>query len=383
MKVDEISDDEAALLSEENAALAIILNNGHPARGIARNLFYLSRMIELGADQAEAASGIKTEMDLAHLWWRYGGGRSEDKRKFARLKVLRAMGKELITHPNRVSVKTDDLESAVLPDLLQFDSLREDTRGATVAFRHDVLRDWAIGFLLHEQEELIEPLPVNKPLSPALARGLEIAARLVLEGDPSGARWLRLLATVERDGAHGSWKRPVLLALTRAENALALLDAIKPLLFEAEGRRLGEIIKLMIAVESEPLGAVLARANSSVQLPPGAGDIIVPKGLGWMWLVLWLTQNARLLPRALIPDASKAFQAWLISTRDQYALNVSIVEILFEWLALMEDAIRPRFLRDLSEAPPPLRISHPEEVREEIRMWALAFAHLNPAATER
>ena len=94
LKVDEISDDEAALLSEENAALAIILNNGHPARGIARNLFYLSRMIELGADQAEAASRIKTEMDLAHLWWRYGGGRSEDKRKFARLKVLRAIGKE-------------------------------------------------------------------------------------------------------------------------------------------------------------------------------------------------------------------------------------------------------------------------------------------------
>src|ERR1035437_6335481 len=84
-----ITDDETAILSEGNQALAIILSKDHPARGIARNLFYLSRMIELGAGQAEAAAGIATEIDLARLWWRYGGGRSEDDGRFARLKVLR------------------------------------------------------------------------------------------------------------------------------------------------------------------------------------------------------------------------------------------------------------------------------------------------------
>jgi ABC-type cobalamin/Fe3+-siderophores transport system ATPase subunit len=48
LEVEAISDDETAVLSEGNSALAIILGTDHPARGIARNLFYLSRMIELG-----------------------------------------------------------------------------------------------------------------------------------------------------------------------------------------------------------------------------------------------------------------------------------------------------------------------------------------------
>ena len=33
---------------------------------------------------------------------------------------------------------------------MRLDSLREDIKGATIAFRHDVLRDWTVGFLLHE-----------------------------------------------------------------------------------------------------------------------------------------------------------------------------------------------------------------------------------------
>ena len=39
LQVDEITDDETAALSEENQALAFILRNDHPARGIARNSF--------------------------------------------------------------------------------------------------------------------------------------------------------------------------------------------------------------------------------------------------------------------------------------------------------------------------------------------------------
>lgn len=35
-------------------------------------------MIKLGAGQAEAAISIATEVDLARLWWRYGGRRAED-----------------------------------------------------------------------------------------------------------------------------------------------------------------------------------------------------------------------------------------------------------------------------------------------------------------
>jgi hypothetical protein len=385
LAVEAITDDETAVLSEGNQALAIILSSGHPARGIARNLFYLSRMIELGAGQAEAASGIATEMDLARLWWRYGGGRGEDDGRFARLKVLRAMGTQVVSHPGRVALKADDLlPSATVAELLRFDSLREDIKGATVAFRHDVLRDWAVGFLLHEDEGLLNALAMDKPLPPGLARGLEIAARLALDSDATGARWQVLLAAVERDGSHGSWKRPVLLALPRSEQAFALFQRLNTVLLESDGRRLGEIIRLMIAVESEPLAKVIARVQPAIAVPSGASDLIVPKGLGWTWLVLWLMANAKSLPTALIPDISKVFQAWLISTQNQLPpFNAVIVGLLFEWLTLIEEAMSPRMWRNPSDAPPRVNIPHLRDVRDEVRMTAFSFSHLNPEAAER
>ena len=388
LQIDAITDDETAVLSEGNRALAIILGDEHPARGIARNLFYLSRMIKLGAGQPNAEPGIATEVDLARLWWRYGGGRGEDDGRFARLKVLRAMAKQLVAQPGRVAFDTDDLPSpTVVAELLRFDSLREDTRGATVAFRHDVLRDWAVGFMLDENAELLNALSKDQALSPSLARGLEIAARLALANDATGARWSGLLAMVERDGVHGSWKRPVLLALPRSEQALALFQGLKAILLEADGRRLSEIIRLMIAVDSEPLTKIIARVQPSIAVPSGADDLIVPKGLGWTWLVLWLEVNAKSLPTALIPDISKVFLAWLVSTQHRSlplsALNAAIVDRLFQWLAQIEDAMTPRMFRDIRHAPLSLNIRHLSDVRDEIRMTAFAFAHLNPPAVER
>jgi energy-coupling factor transporter ATP-binding protein EcfA2 len=381
LDVGAITDDEVVVLSEGNQALAIILSADHPAKGIARNLFYLSRMIELGAGQAGAAAGIASEVDLARLWWRYGGGRAEDAGKFARLKVLRMMGAQVISNPGRTAFNVDELDPSTVVALLRFDSLQEDIRGATVSYRHDVLRDWTVGFMLHENKDLLRAVPMDGPIATGLARCLEITARLALDSDATGAIWLTLLAAVERQGVHGSWKRPVLLALPRSEKAFALFMGLKSVLLESGGRRLSEIIRLMIAVESIPLAKVIARIQPAVAIPPGVEDLIVPKGMGWTWLVLWLVAEAEALPSEVIPDVVKVFQAWLISTQSQFLeINARIVGLLFGWLALIEDEMVPRSYKHISEAPPPLKIPHLTDVRDEIRMSVFSFARLNPAA---
>jgi len=385
LEIAELSDDETAVLSGQNHALAIILGAGHPARGIARNLFYLSRMVELGVSQTGPASAIATEIDLAKLWWRYGGGRSEDAGRLARLKVLRSIGVQFVANPVRVSFKTDDFDSATVAELLRLDSLREDIKGATVTFRHDVLRDWTIGFLLHEDRdgEILKTLPIDKPIPTALARGIEIAARLAIESDATGARWVALLDAVQGENSHGSWRRPVLLALPRAEQALALFESLKSVLLADDGRLLGEIIRLMIAVESVPVAKLIERTQPSIKVPPGVGDMVVPKGIAWTWLVIWLVSAAQSLPTALIPDVAKVFQAWLISTQNQsWPINAMVVQILFDWLALIENRMSPRVFRDPKDAPPNLNIPHVSEVRDEIRMTVFAFAHLNHAAAQ-
>src|SRR5215218_7206801 len=94
---------------------------------------------------------------------------------------------------------------------------------------------------------------------------------------------------------------------------------------------------------------------------------------------LWLVMNAESLPTALIPDVSKVFQSWLISTQNQsLPLNAEIVGLLFQWLALIEGAMTPRMWQDRRDAPLSLNIRHVRDVRDEIRMTAFALAHLNP-----
>jgi hypothetical protein len=379
LEVGTLSSEEKAELSAQNGALALILADGHPAKGIADNLFYLSRLVELGVEQD---AGIVTELDLARLWWRYGGGRSEDDRRFARLRLLRTIGAQAISNPSQANFNADNLDSATVAELLRLESLREEIRGASVTFRHDVLRDWTIGFQLHEDASSLAAQPMARPLPAVLARALEIAARLALADDPTGRRWLALLAIAEREGSHGSWKRPILLALPRSENALTFYIALTPVLLKSDGRRLREIIRLMIAVESEPLAALIARVRPDIALPAaGGGDFIAPKGPSWVPLVVWLTVSAKSLPTELIPDAVKVFQAWLMTTHGHnHPINAQIVGILFDWLALVETHVTHRVYRDISEVPSSLNIDHLDDVRSDIRMIVFSFANLNPDA---
>jgi len=384
LPVGEITDAETGLLAESNLALAVLLNSAHPARGIARNLFYLSRMIELGVGEDQPRLGIATEIDLGRCWWRYGGGRSETG-KLARLKVLRALGGQVLASPSRVSFRADAFDPTILDELLRFDTLREDRPGSTVALRHDVLRDWTIGFLLDEEAERLTSLPLDKPLPAGLSRGLEIAARLAIEGDATGARWRALLAALEQNGGHGTWQRPVLLSLPRSEQAFALFERLEGFLLEQDGRRLAELIRLMISVETESIAARVARLQPQFVLPAAAVGFVVPNSLGWTWLVLWVMARITAMPSALIPDLSKLFQTWLMAAQAQgIPLNAQIVEVVFSWLVRIEDAMRPVIVRDIRDAKEPdLNFPHWREVRDELRMSFLSFCYLNPPLAER
>ncbi|CAN7636993.1 ATP-binding protein [Mesorhizobium amorphae] len=378
LRVPDISDDEAEQLSEQNAALAVLLGNDHPAKTIARNLFYLSRMVALSAGQQ---AEISSEIDLARLWWTYGGGRGEDAGRWARLKTLRAMGADILAQPTRVASKADSLDSAVVAELLRLDAIREEIRGAEVAFRHDVLRDWTLGFMLDEDPKRLEALAKDGPLPEALSRGLEMAARIALESDETGARWQNLLQLVSVGTVHGSWRRPILLALPRSEHFARHLQSLSTLLVAGDARLLREMVRLIIVVETETYAEVFAKAQPTQPVPPGAREFVYPTGRGWAALIAWLALNARGLPHPAIPDVANAFKIWLLATHAwQLPINAEIAAILFEWLALIDEAVRPRMFRDGEARPPLVNIPHITDAHELVRMLACAFALANPEA---
>ena len=384
LRIEPLSDAEASVLSAANPALSALLAPGHPARAMARNLFYLSRLVDLAASEALV---LANEIDLARTWWRFGGGRSEAGR-FERLKLLRSLGERVIRQPGLAAFSADELDSKTVEALLRVESLREDRVGATVAFWHDTLRDWTVGFLLDEKPELCVALPTDRPIPGTLARGLEVTARLALESDTTGARWLALLSAFEGEACQGSWRRPILMALPRSENATELLIRVEAALTSDRGRRLKEIIQLMQAVETTPLSQILARFPAPVPISDTmAARTMMPSGSTWMPFVLWLLLLGDRLPSAVIPDAAKLFQLWLLVAHAQAQaaeINQVVVQRLYEWLTRIEDAKRPIFVRDARDAPQiDLEFDRLNQVHEDIRMTFLSFCHLNPPIAAR
>ena len=76
-------------------------------------------------------------------------------------------------------------------------------------------------------------------------------------------------------------------ALPRSERAVELLQWLEPALLQDKGRRLREILRLVMAVDSEPLAKVIARTQPNLTLPQGVDAIVIPKGTSWAWLVIW------------------------------------------------------------------------------------------------
>lgn len=242
--------------------------------------------------------------------------------------------------------------------------------------------------MLDEKPELREALPTDRPVPGALARGLEVAARLALASDTTGARWLSLLAAFEGEPCHGSWRRPILMALPRSENALELFERVETALVADRGGRLKEIIQLMLSVETRPLAEVLARIQPAATISNTvAARMTLPASSSWMPLVIWLLLLSDKLPSAVIPDAAKLFQLWLLAAqgRGQASdINRAVIQRLYEWLTRIEDAKRPVTVRDIRDAPHiDLDFDRMNDVHEEIRMTFLSFCHLNPELAAR
>lgn len=119
-----------------------------------------------------------------------------------------------------------------------------------------------------------------------------------------------------------------------------LLQRLEPPLLQNKGQRLRELIKLMLAVESQPLSKVVAQVSPNLPIPAGVEGMVIPKGESWGWLAVWVLGRADALPDALIPDLAKLFQAWLIATQAYGGeLNALVVGLLFKWLRRLDDTV--------------------------------------------
>jgi len=381
--IGELTDDEIKELRGAAPELAPLLADGHPAREVVRNLFRLDRLVQ----QGQSASALRTEADMARLWWRTGDGKPDTQTR-DRVRILRDLAEKLL--PGHVGpLDTSQYLTSPLEALVKSGTLR-DLEGDKMIFRHDVFRDWAIANLLHENTAKISALPLSRPAPASLFRGVELAARLAIEGSTDIETWKTLLNTLSQPGVHGSWRRAVVVALVRSEQSPDILSRAESALVAEQGKLLREIVRTLMALEVKPAGELLAGAG--IALPDEVAGLAMPVGPAWRRLIEWILPMADRLPATVIPDVAELFTSYaaamwpldsIVPSLVAQSLVPDLVAQLHAWLMELEGARVDDGSTRLPSFSAELDYDRRDSLRDYLRSSFLAFSTINPALAEQ
>ena len=327
IEIGELSDSEIDALRGLAPELSVLLSERSPARDVARNLFRLDRLIE----QRTHDTTPYTETQLLTAWWQDTNNVLPGTSRHECARIMRALAAEALA--GRGSIETESFRADAVDALISSGTLKELDLGR-VAFQHDVFREWALASQLSSSDTALDELPLSRPASPALARGVELAARMALEREPDDGAWSALLERLGQKSAHGSWRRNVLIGLVHAENASELLDRVKNTLLGDGATLLGELIRIVLAVDSvSALELFEASGIPREQIPRG---IRVPEGSSWLRLVAWLLRHSRDLPKAALPAVVDLYTEWSTAHLGQDPLTPTLNQWLVHWLSEIE-----------------------------------------------
>jgi hypothetical protein len=367
--IGELTEAEVDELRHVAPALAPLLADHHPARDVSRNLYRLARL----ANRPTDAPVPHTEIDMAEHWWRTADG-TIDRSHRKRTRLLKALAEQALVRSEPLDV--NDRTAAAVDDLVASETLR-DLGNDRVAFRHDVLREWAIANLLHSEPETIQRLNLDRPAAAVLARGVELAARLKLERADDGADWSAFLDLLSGEGIHGSWRRSVLLALARSEIGVTLLTRVSALLVDDRATLLRELIRTVMAVDVEPASKLFAGAGFDPSIIPASMN--VPSGLSWYRLIVWLLALGENLPTTAIPDVVSLYTGWAAGMLGRDPVTPRLLQWLFHWLRQIETA---RNSGTFSEHRQPfggkLNYEQINSLESDLRTWFLLFCNRTP-----
>lgn len=324
--VDELIASEVNELGDAEPRLAPLLADSHPARQVVRNLYRLSRQ----ASQPSGTPVATSELDMAAQWWNSADG-AQDAGYRERARVLRSLARLALR--GEFVMDASSVNSVALDGLIRSETLR-DHGNDQVSFKHDVLRQWAIGNLLAHDDSLITELPMSRPASAVLGRGVELAARFSLEKSPGAKTWAEVLNQFSGDGIHGSWRRAGLLSIVHSEDAIALLRLEADRLLENNAALLREIIRTVMAVDVSPASALFLQIGiTPEQVPPG---MFVPNQTSWLYLIIWLVELGAKIPAVLLDDVAELYTNWMLATFGSDPLTPALVGWMHAWLVEIE-----------------------------------------------
>lgn len=324
VEVTTLSEDEVETLVEQAPELKALLDAQHPAAALTRNLYRLSRLLKV-----PSATTVRTEAQLADLWWKSGDGAPA-----AEVRAAQRIIAELADHALRGEMtlprKGDSNARLYLQESLTLKEVRRDQ----LDFYHDVLRDWAVGNYIVEDHKRLAGYDLTKPVSARLARGIEFAGRLTLEMGIDCGAWKELLANLSPANAHGSWRCQALLALIRTEASRETLEEYSAALLADGAALFNELCVAMTAVETQAAVDVLTLADGA-KAELSRSHRINTTGSAFLAL-LWVEDHIAEIPMEAIGSVAGLVEIQLPFLKSFPRLAKPVTEMLFGWLRQLD-----------------------------------------------
>lgn len=320
VSVGELSDAEVAVLVEQAPELRLLLEAGHPASKLARNLYRLSQLVKV-PNNIE----IRTEAALAHLWWKTADSAAPTDVRPAQ-RILADLALHSLKGGNGIELQSDSNARSHLLGSLTLKEVRRDR----LDLYHDVLRDWAIGTYLFEDPSRLDVIDTSGPVSQRVSRGIEFASRLTLELNPDHRVWADLLARLSPEGAHSSWRRQAMLAMTRSEAGFELLEKYSAELLADGGMLLQEIVTTIATVETVATADIM-------QLPESAKTELMRSHRtdttgAAMWLLRWVLKHQHEVPLQAIGAVIELVEIQFVLLKWVPSFAQPAATMLFRWL---------------------------------------------------
>lgn len=374
-----IDDEDLEQLREAEPRLRALLAPHHPANAVTRNLYLLSRLIRL----PEGEPFPRTEIEMATTWWSKAAGVAADPTARTRGRVLRDLGTRAIR--GEVTFDVSAIDHVAINALVLSETL-SDFGNDRVAFRHDVLREWAIAHVLSIDMANFNGLPFRQRGSPAQLRGVELAARISLETAFDPIAWHRILEVVSAPDHHAAWRRAVLLAPIHSEATKQSLVLMGDTLLANDAALLRELIPIMIAVEVRPIRDFIPPGSDTSLIPE---NYTIPVGQAWVHLVSWVLTLGTKLPNAAVPEVVELFIEWcalgMIYPEDK--LTPLILKQFASWLTEIETASDWDHWRKPREQPAPfggiLSGDNLKRIETDMRMYLSLLAIRVPGVAKR